>query len=283
MLSFLRQLAERTESSSSSTFLRKAGLKARSGNRLGHDLLARLLEVDEHVELVLQDARRIGDRIIGAQRTVGLDLHRELVVVEDLALAGVLDLVGDLAHGREQTVDRDQADRRILRPVALGRDIALAGIDRELHADLGALVERAQDEVGIEHDGVADGLDVAGGDRARSLLLHHHALGAFALHLDGDILDVEHDVGHVLAHTRDRRELVQHAVDMDRLHRSALQRGQENAPERIAQRHAEAALERLGDHRRLALGLVARRAPGACWVGSVPASSSGSSRWHPSL
>src|SRR6266542_3161641 len=31
MLSFLRQLAERTESSSSSTFLRNAGLKARSG------------------------------------------------------------------------------------------------------------------------------------------------------------------------------------------------------------------------------------------------------------
>src|SRR6476661_8959234 len=45
---------------------------------------------------------------------------------------------------------------------------------------------------------------------------------------------------------------------MDRLHRSALQRGQEDAPERIAQRHTETTLERLGNHRRLALGLVAR-------------------------
>jgi hypothetical protein len=42
----------------------------------------------------------------------------------------------------------------------------------------------------------------------------HHALGALALHADGDLLDVQHDVGDVLAHARDRRELVQHAVDL---------------------------------------------------------------------
>ena len=95
---------------------------------------------------------------------------------------------------------------------------------------------------------VADGLDVAGGDRARALLLHHHALRAFALHLDGDVLDVEDDVGHVLAHAGDRGELVQHAVDLHRLHRRALQRGQQHAAQRVAERQAEAALERLGHH-----------------------------------
>ena len=110
---------------------------------------------------------------------------------------------------------------------------------------------------GIEHDHVADGLDVAGGDGAGALLLHHHALGAFALHLDGDVLDVEHDVGDVLAHAGDRGELVQHAVDVHRLHRRALQRGEQNAAQRIAQRHAEAALERLGDDGRDARGVVA--------------------------
>ena len=131
-------------------------------------------------------------------------------------------------------------------------DVALAGVDRELHADLGALVERAEHEVGVEHHDVADGLDVARDHGAGARLLHHHALGAFALHLDGDVLDVEHDVGHVLAHAGDRRELVQHAVDVHRLHRRALQRRQQNAPQRIAERHAEAALERLGDQRRRA-------------------------------
>src|SRR5262249_56647762 len=139
-------------------------------------------------------------------RAVGLDLHRQLVVIENLAFAGILDLVGDLAHRRIETVDRNQADRRVFGTIALGGDVALPGIDRELHADLGTLVERAQHEIGVEHDDVAHGLNIAGGDRARSLLLHYHALGTVALHLDGDVLDVEHDVGHVLAPAWNRGE-----------------------------------------------------------------------------
>src|SRR4051812_42104557 len=211
------------------------------------DFLARLFEVDEHVELILQDARRVGHGIIRRQRAVGLDRHGQLIVVEDLALAGVLDLVGDLADRRVQAVDRDQADRRVLGTIALGGHVALAGCDRELHADLGALVERADLQVGIEHDDVAHGLDVAGGDDARSGLLDDHALGAFALHLDRDVLDVEHDVGDVLTDARDRGELVQHAVDVHRLHCRALERGQQDAAQRVAERLAEAALERFGD------------------------------------
>ena len=220
--------------------------------------LARLFEVHEDVELVLQDARGIGQRIVRRDRAVGLDLQRELVVVEDLPFAGILDLVGNLAHRRIEAVDRDEPDRRVLRTVAVGGDIALAGIDGELHADLGALVEMAEHQLRIEDHDVADGLDVARGDDARTLLLHHHALGAIALHLDGDVLDVEHDVGDVLAHAGDRGEFVQHAVDMHRLHRRALQRRQQNAAQRIAERHAEAALERLGHQGRHALGIGAR-------------------------
>ena len=162
-------------------------------------------------------------------------------------------------HRRVQAVDRDQADRRVLRPVALGRHVALAGVDGELHADLGALVEMAQHQLGIEDHDVADGLDVAGRDDGRARLLHHHALGPVALHLDGDVLDVEHDVGHVLAHAGDRGEFVQHAVDVHRLHARALQRREENAPQRVAERQAEAALERLGHHGGRALRIGARR------------------------
>src|SRR6185437_8642284 len=188
----------------------------------------------------------------------GLDRHGQLVVVEDLAFAGVLDLVGDLAHRGEQAIDRDQADRRVLGTVALGGDVALAGGDGELHADLGALVQRADLQIRIEHHDIADGLDVTGGDDARTLLLHDHALGAFALHLDRDVLDVEHDVGDVLANARDRGELVQHAVDVDRLHGSALQRGQQDAAQRVAERLTEAAFQRLRHQRRETVRVVAR-------------------------
>ena len=75
-------------------------------------------------------------------------------------------------------------------------------------------------------------------------------------YLDGDVLDVEDDVGHVLAHAGDRRELVQHAVDVNRRDRRALQGRQQNAAQRVAERHAEAALQRLGDGGRDALGIV---------------------------
>ena len=150
---------------------------------------------------------------------------------------------------RVEAVDRDQPDRRVLGPVALGRHVALAGVDGELHADLGTLVERADDVVGVEDLDVADGLDVAGRDRARTLLAHDHALRAIAFHLDGDFLDVEDDVGHVLAHAGDRGEFVQHAVDLHRGDGGALQRRQQHAAQRIAEGQAEAALERLGDER----------------------------------
>ena len=50
-----------------------------------------------------------------------------------------------------------------------------------------------------------------------------------------------------------RGELVHDAVDLDGGDGGALQRRQQHAAQGVAERHAEAALERLGDHARLAL------------------------------
>ncbi len=77
-------------------------------------------------------------------------------------------------------------------------------------------------------------------------------LGPLAFHLERDLLHVEDDVGHVLAHAGQRAELVQHAVDLDRGDGRALQRAQEHAAQRVAESHSEAALERLGDEHRAA-------------------------------
>jgi hypothetical protein len=106
-------------------------------------------------------------------------------------------------------------------------------------------------------DDVADGVDVAGGDSARAGLAQGHALGALALHLDGDRLDVQDNVGDVLAHARDRGELMQHAVDLDGGDGGTLERGEQHATQRIAERHAEAALERTRDHGGQTLRVVA--------------------------
>ena len=60
-----------------------------------------------------------------------------------------------------------------------------------------------------------------------------------------DLFQVQHDVGDVLHHARDRRELVQHAADLHRRDRRALERRQQHAPQRVAERQPEAALEAL--------------------------------------
>ena len=121
----------------------------------------------------------------------------------------------------------------------------------------GALVERADHVLGIEDLDVGAGLDVLGADRAAAFLLEHHALHAFGVNAQRDFLDVEDDVGHILTHAGDRRELVQHAVDLHGLDGGALQRRQQHAAQRVAERHAEAALERLGDDGRDAAAIAA--------------------------
>ena len=93
-----------------------------------------------------------------------------------------------------------------------------------------------------------------GGDHRGPAHLEVHALGRVAVQAQRQRLEVEDDVGDVLAHAGDGRELVQHAVDLRGGDRGALQRGQQHAAQRVAERHAEAALERLGDDRGLAVG-----------------------------
>ena len=58
--------------------------------------------------------------------------------------------------------------------------------------------------------------DVAGGHDGRTLGVDRQALGPFDFHAQADALEVQDDVGHVFAHTGDRRKLVQHVVDLDR-------------------------------------------------------------------
>src|SRR5690606_24171119 len=71
------------------------------------------------------------------------------------------------------------------------------------------------------------------------------------VHLDGDFLDVEHDISHIFPHAGDGGEFVQHAVDLHCRHGRTAKRGEQNTAERIAERQAKSTLERFGNERRL--------------------------------
>ena len=124
--------------------------------------------------------------------------------------------------GRVDRVDRDQSDGGVLGTVRRGGDVTLADVDGELHAELHAIVQRADHKVGVHHLDVVAGLDLASGNLARAGGGEHHPLGAFTVHAERELLDVQHDVGDVFTHTKNAAELVQHAVDLNGRDGSAL-------------------------------------------------------------
>ena len=81
--------------------------------------------------------------------------------------------------------------------------------------------------------------DVARGHDARPLGRDRQPLRTVDVHLDADALQVQDDVGHVFTHASNRRELVQHVVDLDGGDGPPLQRRHQHAAQRVAQRQAK--------------------------------------------
>src|SRR3954453_11743980 len=267
----LRQLYERTPSSSSSIRMSSIPSERPAGSppppppappppppsaTAGHEAVVaapQLLEpvgVGEDRERRDQDLGRLAQRRLRLDGAVGLDVERELVVVRALADARRLDLVRHALHGREDRVDRDHADRLVGRLVVLGRRVAAAAPDGEVHLELGLLLERRDVRLGVEDLDAGRQVDVARGHVAGAGRDERHLdLGGLGVHPRDDLLQVEDDVGHVLLHARDRRELVRHALDPHARDCGAGERAQQHPPERVAERVAEAAIERLDRER----------------------------------
>ena len=158
----LRQLRGRSDRSSSSIGEVEVGRRRRRRRDLAELEAAGLVgQLGDQVDEVAQRVAGRRERVARRDRTVGLDLERELVVVRGLLDAGRLDRERHPAHRREDRVDRDDPDRgRAL--VALGRQVAAALLDGEVDGEAALGVHRREVELGVEDLDVGGGLDVAG-------------------------------------------------------------------------------------------------------------------------
>ena len=124
-------------------------------------------------------------------------------------------------------------------------DVAAAALDAQLHVQLAALGDRRDVRIRLEDLDVLIHLDVARAHLARLVDAQVQRLRVVDVAGQRNLLQVEDDVGRVLDDARNRRELVQHAVDLHRGDRGAFNRRQQHAAQRVADGRAEAALERL--------------------------------------
>src|SRR4029078_10356861 len=154
-----------------------------------------------------------------------LDLERELVEVGPLTDAGRVDRVRGTPNRREDRVDRDHAQRLVLGLVLLGRRVSAATADREVHLEFRLLLEGRDRGVRVEDLDARGQVDVlrldlagaAGNQRGLDLI-------RVRVHADDDLLEVQDDVGDVLLHPWDGRELVGDALDSDTLPRGHYER-----------------------------------------------------------
>ena len=111
----------------------------------------------------------------------------------------------------------------------------------------------------------------AASDRAGRVLLDAQHRGRIAVVLHDQRLDVEHDVGDVFEHARDRGEFVLGVVNLDLRDGAAFQAGKQHAAQAVADRRAEAALERLGDELAVGRASGSRRRRSPDWAVPVHA------------
>jgi hypothetical protein len=217
----------------------RSAASAASVDALGVDV-----ELARQPEQLGQRLPRASHRVPRADGRLGLDVQDESVEVGALLDSGGFHLVGDAHHRRVDGVDRNPSDLLAGLLVLGGGDVAATALDGHLHLQLALAVERRDVQIGVVHLDTSRRRDVRRGDRTRALLaqVHHH--GLVVLGGDDQLLEVQDDVGDVFPDPGDRGELVQHALDPNRRDRRAGDGGQQGPPNRVADRVAEAWLQR---------------------------------------
>ena len=138
----------------------------------------------------------------------------------------------------------------------VGRDIALAHTHFELHLKRDVLGQGGNVLLGIQHGDVLVLLNVGGSHRALAIHPEREALRFVGIHAQAYLLEVEHEIRHVLKHAVDGRELVLYSGNLRRDKGRPLKGGQKHTTHGVTNGSAVSALQRLAHE--LAVGAAGR-------------------------
>ncbi len=204
-------------------------------------------ELHEVLEVRLRERSGIAHGLFWRDRAVRLDRQRQAIIVRALPNARLGDGKVGAAHRVVDGVDTNEVHRQsAIQRMLIRLDIPAALVHVQLDVQV-AIILQGQDVVRrIDDANTRDGGDITRRDRT----------GAIALDVQDGILDViregererlqvADDLVHVFDDTGNGLMLVHHAVDAHAPDGCATERRQQHATHCIAERVAEATLERL--------------------------------------
>ena len=205
------------------------------------------------------DARGQAYGLLRADGAVCPHFKREFIIVCNLPHAGVLYPVVHFQNRGIDAVHRQRAKRRLFGVllVALGRHIAAALVERQLHNELCAVGQRGNVPIGVQNLELGILLNAAGSHFALAGRLDAHRLGGVRVQFCRDALHIQHNLGHVFLDALNCRELVHHTVDFDAGDCNAGQAGKQHAAQAVAKRRAKAALQRF--YHKFAIAAIGRK------------------------
>ena len=110
-------------------------------------------------------------------------------------------------------VDGDIAQRQVFIEILVGADVSAAGLEAHLDGELAAFADGGQMHVAVEHFHIGVGFDLAAAYVARLIHREAHGFHALAHDFEGDLFEVEDDIGGVFHHSGNGTEFVLDTFD----------------------------------------------------------------------
>src|SRR3989304_8058042 len=151
-------------------------------------------------------------------------------------------------------VEWDITNREVLIEIVHRRNVATPVFEAHLDVELSSRGQIGDGNLRVQNLHLGVHLDVLRLDLAFAGGLEINGLGAGCMQLKGHLFQIQNNAGGILQGARNRRELVQHPLDLDRGNRRSLDGGQQDSTKGVTHRRSETPLDRLGVETTITIG-----------------------------